>query len=48
MVCLVLSAVLVVKYPRGKYTSMVARHERPTSLVEMMPRSVEGWRGIVA
>jgi hypothetical protein len=21
-------------------------HERPTSLVEMMPRSVEGWRGI--
>jgi hypothetical protein len=36
-------------YPSMKnIPQWLPRHERPVALVEMMPRSVEGWRGIVA
>lgn len=36
-------------YPSMKnILQWLPRHERPVALVEMMPRSVEGWRGTAA
>jgi hypothetical protein len=31
-----------------KYTLISTRYERPTSLVEIMPRIVEIWSGVMA